>query len=610
MEYSFRTNAWLIVLFTLCCLVNTLAASDNLTWEDRSFGLLDLDLKTIDVDYSGKRILTASSHALYLSENLGESWNLVFRFSPAQEQLVNHEDESADLDDEIDFDPSDFDVEDLYEAGILEEGQEIDDIGEDELKRSLQEAGMLEGSDDQDLLRQSKREQAADLVQLSQGIIYSVTWDPVDAKYSYLATDQGVYVSDNWGKNWAPISGNRYLSNQNVTRIAALSSPGFLIVEAGSNLYYSSDFGTTFTGMNFSELKGTITDFELDLNRRRVLFSTSDSQIYTVDVRQQLTKFGSYQVDKDRTLLQITGSSVGNFMVSDGERIYYQQIDGSWTVLPGQSLVAARLNDMYLAKEYLSVATDRGVYLWNRIKLKGRFVNRGLLDLEVRDITGNPVDGKQIWIATSTGVYRLAEYDGKTDRIASRVIPAGLPDFDVVLSAALSYADLKSIHAVKVSEAMDRYGYFPLVEFLLQYDDIGLEAYFGYDVVAISSGNPYIGPVDEVYGFSDENYWDVALGMRWYPQDLGFNNASLKIRRQIARDVTRRNKLIEKVTTLYRSLLQELHLNHLGLSVKSKLRSMIKIEQLTAELDALTGFELKFLENTIETNRYTDEGED
>ncbi len=109
-------------------------------------------------------------------------------------------------------------------------------------------------------------------------------------------------------------------------------------------------------------------------------------------------------------------------------------------------------------------------------------------------------------------------------------------------------------------------------------------------------GLPSIGPIDEVYAQRNSQDWDIALGMRWYPQDFIFRKDELKARERILKEIGRRRDLIDNVATTYSSLIQELMKENSISKVKSKVHSKLKVQQLIAELDALTGFKFNLSE--------------
>ncbi len=185
------------------------------TWVDHSWGMLDLELTSIDLDASGTRILCSSEKVVYLSINKGRSWKIVFRSRtvpsveeelPQDETIEDFEAEEAD-----EFDRDDFDPEDLIYRGVLDEDEDIDDLSDEELQERLIDFNLIDEVDDDRDDQDDPEEELPPPDEYDGVVIRQVRWDPVNPQYAYLATSDGLYRSMNFGTQWehlAAVSGS------------------------------------------------------------------------------------------------------------------------------------------------------------------------------------------------------------------------------------------------------------------------------------------------------------------------------------------------------------------------------------------------------------------
>jgi hypothetical protein len=133
---------------------------------------------------------------------------------------------------------------------------------------------------------------------------------------------------------------------------------------------------------------------------------------------------------------------------------------------------------------------------------------------------------------------------------------------------------------------------YPVVDLELEYGDINWEGYAKSKVIGISSGYVTMGPIDELYVAIDKNYYDAAMKFTWYPYFQAFSPSQLKIQERLSRELNRRNDVINRVVTLYKSIFNErlrLQLQRQSMISRS-ISAELNLHQLVAELDAMTGF--------------------
>jgi len=120
--------------------------------------------------------------------------------------------------------------------------------------------------------------------------------------------------------------------------------------------------------------------------------------------------------------------------------------------------------------------------------------------------------------------------------------------------------------------------------------------------ISLSSGTVTIGPDDETWEHDTDDDWDYELRLKWNFQDYVFHTDMLRVSAETEDQVELRQDILNEVTKLYfdrRRLQIEMILDN-DVDVYSQMKRAIRLEELNAALDAMTGgyFTRKLQENS------------
>ncbi|MCD4653301.1 hypothetical protein K8T06_05145 [bacterium] len=574
--------------------VNAFVDDGSLSWQDKSLGMLDLNLKSVAVDSSGVRILAASDETLYLSVDNGNSWNIVFNLNS---RVLKSDDPEPSYPvtkktEEHEFDRSDYDSDDLQRDGILEEDEDLDDIDDDDLRKRLEDAGLLE--EERDIVVEEQVELRQEDLLIAGGII-QVVWDPVNVDIAYFGTDQGVYVSRDSGLSWSIVDISSLNRGLKVKAIAVLPPDGDLVVVSDEGLFLSIDNAQSFNSVGSTEKYSGLVDIESDLSGKKMLITADSSGVYVFsrDLKH-LFKVASGVVGID-SIQSVAIYDDENIYAASRDHLYFLNETGGWSLIPGISFAGTEIRDIAVSSRWLVAATSRGVFVWNRSSNKGRFFNNGLTEHSIWDIGFNPKNPEQIWIATASGIYVLEKSTGLKRGQKSIVgLPMGFPSLASLIQSAVIFAevDIKR-ESAQIHRTRNR-GFFPWISIILDNSDKNVDGYAMSDVIASCSGRFYIGPMDEIYGSDDKKTLDFSLSMRWEPNLSIFDNDELKVRERFGKEINRRNKIINHINLIYDALANEYLRKNTSYNMQKLITTELKIQQFQAELDALTGFVYNF----------------
>ena len=596
------TILWLIV----GAIVTRASNSDLLsrTWEDKSSGILDLSLVSIDVDISGRRILCASNSRVYLSENKGRSWQMVLK--PRQtyawdeittEEMVKEEkeDEGGDVDTEKKFDRSEYDEEELYDLEILDFDEELDSITDEELEERLEEVGIVEifedimDLDDEDI--DTYEENVESFFDTNNIVIRQVCWNPVFTQYAYAATNQGLFISSNAGRNWIKVSVANEDPIEDILALTVVSPDGLVLVILSERIYVSS-----YQGTSFSELEGILQNqifinIEADKNLDNSIVILTENYMYWGRIGEV---FQTEPIDRSVFLTTphfITVTDTGSIYVGGENFLVSLAETGFWNELNIPGLLGDTIQKIDTVPGYVVIAANRGVFFWDILAQGGRYHNAGLTDYDVRDIAVNFLNPKEIWIATASGVFLLtAPVIFEPDSIKMEYMPEKLPALEELINTSLRHAEIDLFRDRIWFERKHRGAWLPEIDFTCRYSPRIRDRMTRNTVFSVSRGRVYTGPISERYDHWDRELFRVHVGLSWKPNLIAFNHHELSIQQRIRSENMRKNKHMKTIRKLYVLLAQLYRDRQLAESVQEEIDHYIRIQQVQAQLNALTGY--------------------
>lgn len=378
-----------------------------------------------------------------------------------------------------------------------------------------------------------------------------------DGEIICLGTQGGLFISFDAGKNWQKAKGE--LGNSAITSIAACSRGVF--VATADKLFISQDRAQNFSRIFTSGLRqGAAESEEED--------SSSDSgQTAEDELGKEDSGISCVFIEENFPDKIYLASEAGISASSDN--------GASFSQVYSTGLGSARARNIVSNKDNLYVSTQKGVFFLAKDGQIWQNLYAGLLGSDVRFIALDSLD--RLWVAADRGIFRSAEaYNGISspkDKFSEwKLHVKDEPTIAEVQNAAIKYAEVidpKRIENLRRGARLK--ALMPDVD--LDYDKT-ITSYTNS-----SASSFYIGPQD----------W--SLGLSWDLGDLVWSDQQRLIDSQVRLMVELRDDILTEVTRLYfeRRRLQAELLTSPPQEPKAKLEKELRLEELTASIDALTG---------------------
>lgn len=289
-------------------------------------------------------------------------------------------------------------------------------------------------------------------------------------------------------------------------------------------------------------------------------------------------------------LVYLEGSN--KFYAATPEGVLEAPADGSsWTLVEGQNLPTRKIHSLARSSRTIYAATDAGVFQWDGASRHFREIYEGLATKKVRALHYS-ASGDYLLAATESGLFKLMfpelglnqiekplAVELKPGEILGRF--AGEPSIAQIQQAAVRYAE---VHPGKIEEwrkAAARKAFLPTVSF--DYD-LSRDQTVDLDRGGTADPDVYIvGPEEQSRGWS--------VGVSWDLGELIWNGDQTSIDTRSRLMVELRDDILTQVTHLYyerRRLQVEMALAPMR-DLPVRLEKEIRLEELTAGIDALTG---------------------
>lgn len=446
------------------------------------------------------------------------------------------------------------------------------------------------------------------------GEINFVCFDFCDPKVIYLATTKGLYVTKDQGEFWQRIFRRPNESANNIHWITQDSSnPQKIYIGTDEGLYVSCDLGVDWNksggGLPHSGVSSIAVhpsnSYVLYVANTFGLFKSQDmglswKRVYVTSARSTDDENGngneedreeSFETEENQTLINcitIDRDSPKKVFIATSEGVYGSADAGeSWSKLPTEGLLNNYVNFIVAAKnekDTLYAATEKGVFEYLPKSKRWRQIHQGMTALGVRSLALD-MDKGQLFAGTEMGVFQTTdlrdakkqneELDSNEDTYRDveqtlKNLTLCEPTIHEVQEAALKYAEVVHPERIKSLRKSAR------LKALFPDFSIGYDKTINYDS---SADRYYVGPYDWGFTFS----WDIG--------DLVFNEQVRLIDSNARLMVQLRYDILDEVTRLYyerRRLQTELILDS-PQTPEQKLDKQLRLEELTASIDGLTG---------------------
>ncbi len=445
--------------------------------------------------------------------------------------------------------------------------------------------------------------------------IHCVYLDPVDSKKVYVGTDQGLKASQNAGGKWKnlfqpvesqaksvlsvtrdPEDANRIWIGSGSGLIALNESTGdfkkvqglpatpvhsILFNPTGSpRAVVSTEQGLYKSGINLNDWERVSVEIKSEENSEEI----KNLEQFDVEELNMPTYFSS--------LIHLPNS--GKFYSATPKGIFESSTDAaSWRSLKGQNLPSRSINDVERSSNTFYAATNQGIYQWNPKKETFEDFSAGLDSKEVSSVMYNE-SGDYLLAATNKGVFKFSHPELLIEPSLFNQSISKEPHVQDILNhfkseptildvqnAAIHYAE---VHPEKIEawrKAASRKALFPSVSF-----DRSIGTNQNIDLDRGGTNDP-----DKFIQGPNERSFDWSVGLDWDISDLiwSTDQTSIDVRSRLMAEL--RDDILNEVTHLYfeRRRLQVEMLLSPPRDLPVQLEKEIRLEELTAGIDALTG---------------------
>jgi photosystem II stability/assembly factor-like uncharacterized protein len=539
---------YLFIHFVFASVINANLHEQTVEWEEIGKGLKDVDLYTVAADpHSAKIIYVSSLNAVYRTIDGGEKWKEIFS-TRGNGDIVNV----------IIVSPSN--PETIYVAT------------NDGLYRSKD--------------RGLKWERIFKGVGASEKAVLSIAENPLNPDIVYIGTQNGIFLTKNSGKTWT--RGQNIPFGVIVSSIAIdRNNPHVLYCATDRGIFKSLNSGV---GWKKIYTKNLFEEDELNSST-----TEEDNLPEPYRIREEL-RIRSIALDPFDNKVVYVGTSRGLIISRDGGL--------TWKTASSLGLLSRDIRHIIVSKSdrNLYAATNRGVFKYSMsMKIWEEFY-RGIASSDIRYLAALPAKLPILLAATKKGIYKTVPDKNSSDKRKTEIdsmlqIFAHEPSIEEIREAAILYAEVSPEKIRKWRKAATKKAWLPKLT-------------FGYEQKKDWQSSDYF------YSTSKEKYKDDditeerdrkwSISLTWELGDLIWNDdqTSIDVRSRLM--VQLRDDILNEVTRLYferRRLQYELYLSP-PVDIKEKIEKELRLQELTAGIDALTGSYLSKRLAQIKGKRY------
>ena len=433
-------------------------------------------------------------------------------------------------------------------------------------------------------------------------MINFLLFDPKDKNIIYVATENGLFFSNNAAKDWRRIfKGKDELENRCIS-LAVFSSVIYLGTEGG--LFVSKDKGLSW--IKEKGILGKEKILALATSKDKTIYVVSSSGVFKMDIGGNWERiFVAYSNQNDNHSEEEPESENKEEKESSYIRHIYVDPEDANFIYLASSLGVYRSQDkgkswhllsdyglLRKATEFVFVSSQRTLYALNSSGIfefkDGRWYELSL-DLPAQELFFLTEDKEnRLYVAGRNGLFKKEIKDSQKENSLELYIQ-GEPTIQEVQEVAIKYAEVEP-EKIKCWRKQAR------LKALLPKLSIGLDrdrnkttssSIWGTYGSNSSPGKYFVGP-DDITKYNNKN-WSVELS--WELGDLIYSDdqTSIDVRSRLM--VQLRDDILDEVTKTYFERLRiKIELDNLSLTERKKrFEKELRLQELTATLDALTG---------------------
>ncbi|MBI4843444.1 MAG: hypothetical protein HY809_03870 [Nitrospirae bacterium] len=411
--------------------------------------------------------------------------------------------------------------------------------------------------------------------------VFSAAVAPHDEELIFLGTGTGLFKTDDGGMKWAKV-----LSSKPEDYVSAISvnhlNPDVIYAAAGKEIFRSTDSGVTWKVIYSSGILPSAGEDEAGV------FSENAPDETLIDIRdwKKIRAISLTPADADVVYAATSRGLIKS--VDKGET--WNDISGYGLINDIRSVVANPAD-----ADVIYVAAKGGVFISSKISGRWENLYKGLASSEINYLaidSRNDNDAFTLWAATENGLYKSRFVSGSDSGKAGNMKAEcyldyfdNEPSIHDIQEAAVRYAE---VHPEKISgwrKSAARKAWLP---------DLRVDFGEGKDW---QSSTYFYSTSSEKYKDDDltngrDKNWSVSL--TWNLGDMIWNADQTSIDTRSRLMVQLRDEVLNDVTRLYyeRRRLQLEMLIRPPQDMWEKIEKELRLEELTADIDALTDYSL------------------
>jgi len=431
--------------------------------------------------------------------------------------------------------------------------------------------------------------------------------DPQDKNSLYAATGGGLFYSSNQGEHWKKIfRGKNYLENE-CTALAILPSSLYVGTKAG--LFVSQDKGrswhkeTTKLGNshilaiaynikepNFIYVACMDGVFKSKDNgeswERTFVASPAENGNETEEIAEDQDEAGRNSCIR---YISIDPNNANYLYLATSRGVYRSQDKGqNWESLSSFGLLNRDVRFLLVSSEsHLYAVTKSGIfeYMYDR----WQELSLGLVADDIRFLAQD--NQNNLYAACDKGLFKTrVEYSGnKRQDNPISLYYKDEPNISEIQQAAIKYAEVEPEKILRWRKQAAKRALLPHLTVSMDRDNnrTASSSIWGTYGNSTGTGKYYVGPDDET-SYDNKN-WGISL--TWELGDLIFSDDQTNIDVRSRLMVQLRDDVLDEVTKLYFERIRiKMELDDLSIEDRKKrFEKELKIQELTAYLDGLTG---------------------
>ena len=445
----------------------------------------------------------------------------------------------------------------------------------------------------------------------TQHHINDVAMSAADEAILYAGTGDGLFVSMDSGDYWEKIfSGIGDLQSAVHAVAVHPADASIILIGTGSGFFRSIDQGKNWQKGRNIPTEATISAIAIDISNPATVFAAAETGLYKSinggrDWKRVYENSLSREVhieetDIDEDVSIGKSNSITDVIINPEEHsiIYMATLQGlfistnhgeTWRNAGTLGLGSRNIYDLAVSpadEGAVYAATDRGLFRYSKTRSSWSEIYKGITSVNISSITASPA---VMWAATTKGIFRTVSSEHNSDLTEKNIRVSEIlsafshePTIAEIRQEAIDYADVNPEKINQWKKAAARKAWLP--DLNLDYDrneDWQSSTYF-YS----TSTQKY---KDDDVTRRDDDSWSVSLS--WELGDLIWNNAQTSIDNRSKLMVQLRDDILNEVTRLYyeRRRLQVEMLVSPPVDIKDRIEKELRLQELTADIDALTG---------------------